>query len=169
MILLALPSSISTSACTLITRLRSVRRIVAGPRPTETSVAVANGISAPVGVRNRIPSRFPSERRSSRGKRTITLTSSRPRWMRCASSPKNACRTWRARSSWVRPAASASGVIWSSSSCLPTRNVSVMSMYAGVAAQLVLETWRLNALSESISRPESSMSIAAAELSSDEL
>jgi hypothetical protein len=49
--------------------------------------ASESGISTPSGVRTRRSSSDASVRRSASGRRTITLTSSRPRWMRCASSP----------------------------------------------------------------------------------
>ena len=52
-----------------------------------------NGTSPPSGVEIKIFSKSATELRSFLGKRTITLTSSLPRCIRCTSEPKKARRT----------------------------------------------------------------------------
>jgi len=57
----------STDAVTFTARLRSIRRIEAKPRPGSTSATWLKGTSAPFGVRTRMLSRLPSDRRCSLG------------------------------------------------------------------------------------------------------
>ena len=129
---------LSTSAVMFMVRSRSIRKIVDGPLPGVRVATCERGTWRPSGVVTRYSSRVAVVLLSSLGSRTITRISSRPRWMRWASKPRNAWLTWFATAARVRPSTWPCRVSSICSSSLPSDRLSEISNTVGYVARRCL-------------------------------